>query len=97
MEWFEKKFYDKTLNEWQEREKFVHVDRKYLLVDRDFEQPESIPEVTETKSIPKLPDSNLPTPLQGLIKLIFNLELMEQQMMEVGYDGMNSVDEFSWK
>jgi poly [ADP-ribose] polymerase len=87
MDWFEKKFNDKTRNVWQERHQFVHHPQKYLLVERDFGEDEPPKEVKPTNSVP-VPDSLLPNPLQDLIKMIFNLEMMEQQMMEVGYDGM---------
>ena len=35
----------------------------------------------------EIPPSKLANPVQDLIKMIFNLDMMAQQMMEVGYDG----------
>lgn len=91
MDWFEKKFNDKTRNMWQERHQFLHHPQKYFLVERDFGKDEPLPEVKPITTAP-VPDSLLSSPLQDLIKMIFNLEMMEQQMMEVGYDGKVFVD-----
>lgn len=92
MDWFCQKFNDKTKNIWQERHQFVQRPQKYFLVERDFGEDEPPLEVKPTTSAPPVPDSLLSNPLQDLIKMIFNLEMMEQQMMEVGYDG----EFFSW-
>ena len=56
-------------------------------MERDFgdDAVEELPKPTTYK----VPDSKLHVSVQDLIKMIFNLDMMAQQMMEVGYDGEN--------
>jgi hypothetical protein len=73
----------------------VHCPGKYFLVERDF--GEDIAAEKETSMVKKqneIPPSKLANPVQDLIKMIFNLDMMAQQMMEVGYDGTFS---FFWE
>ncbi|KAJ3272320.1 Poly [ADP-ribose] polymerase 2 [Terramyces sp. JEL0728] len=83
---FEKKFTDKTKNYWENRANFIKYPGKYFLIERDFE--EEIEEAKEevVKVERKIPDSLLDQPIKDLIDLIFNTKMMEQQMMEIGYD-----------
>ncbi|KAJ3414179.1 Poly [ADP-ribose] polymerase 2 [Chytridiales sp. JEL 0842] len=87
---FEEKFKAKTANDWADRENFVKKPNKYYLLERDWgdeELPEDKAKKEETKI--EYPDSTLAPPVQyeqDLIKLIFNLELMEREMAEIGYD-----------
>ncbi|KAJ3319355.1 Poly [ADP-ribose] polymerase 2 [Boothiomyces sp. JEL0866] len=84
---FEKKFNDKTKNHWQNRANFVKYPGKYFLIERDFE--EEVEEESKEEKVKverKIPDSKLEQPVKDLIDLIFNTKMMEQQMMEIGYD-----------
>ncbi|KAI9359592.1 poly polymerase catalytic domain-containing protein [Zopfochytrium polystomum] len=88
---FEQKFYDKTGNHWSERDKFVKKTKKYFLLERDHGADEE--ESSATSSVPttlpknaKTPDSKLPLSVQKIIGLIFNTEIMEKEMKEIGYD-----------
>ncbi|KAI8926209.1 poly polymerase catalytic domain-containing protein [Entophlyctis helioformis] len=76
---FCKKFTDKTKNQWSERANFVKHPGKYFLIERDFGQ-------WRQQAWACLPDSKLKPPVLDLMKLIFNMDMMSQQMMEIGYD-----------
>ncbi|KAJ3386583.1 Poly [ADP-ribose] polymerase 2 [Lobulomyces angularis] len=99
---FERKFKDKTKNSWENRENFEKVKGKYFLIERgkifieqlsdeivvDYsddnveEDPNNQKKTEETK----IPDSKLDVKIQNLMKMIFNVDLMKEAMVEVGYD-----------
>ncbi|ORY32440.1 PARP-domain-containing protein [Rhizoclosmatium globosum] len=87
---FEKKFLDKTKNHWDNRSNFVKHSGKYHLLERDWgddDTEEALAGVESSKEEPiKYPDSKLDPAVQDLVKLIFNLEVMEREMTEIGYD-----------
>ncbi|KAJ3253177.1 Poly [ADP-ribose] polymerase 2 [Boothiomyces macroporosus] len=84
---FQKKFHDKTKNHWDNRANFVKYPGKYFLIERDFEEEVEPDPAEETVKVEKkIPDSKLEKPVKDLIDLIFNTKMMEQQMMEIGYD-----------
>ncbi|KAJ3046051.1 Poly [ADP-ribose] polymerase 2 [Rhizophlyctis rosea] len=87
---FEKKFHDKTKNRWEDRADFEKVAGKYFLIERDFSNEDEAEEAEvkdeEDKKPAKTPDSKLAKPVQELVKLIFNLDMMKTQMVEIGYD-----------
>ncbi|KAJ3056683.1 Poly [ADP-ribose] polymerase 2 [Rhizophlyctis rosea] len=90
---FEKKFQDKTKNHWDSRADFEKVPGKYFLIERDFggddeeeEEKEEPAADGKGKEPVKIPDSKLAKPVQELVKLIFNLDMMTKQMVEIGYD-----------
>ncbi|KAJ3178167.1 Poly [ADP-ribose] polymerase 2 [Geranomyces variabilis] len=91
---FKAKFQDKTKNKWDDRENFEKKPKKYYLIERDFgDDAEGEDEETKAaaaKSVAearaKLPPSKLPQPVQSLMKLIFNTDMMEQQMVALEYD-----------
>ncbi|OQV17931.1 Poly [ADP-ribose] polymerase 2 [Hypsibius exemplaris] len=86
---FQSKFKGKTNNDWNEREHFEKVPGKYDMVMRDFEataddEPDAVaPRPSEPI---KIPESKLSKPVQSLMSTIFNIRMMEQQVMEMNYD-----------
>ncbi|KAJ3017754.1 UNVERIFIED_CONTAM: Poly [ADP-ribose] polymerase 2 [Siphonaria sp. JEL0065] len=90
---FEKKFADKTKNKWANRDDFVKYPGKYFLLERDWGEDDTeealksagANEVDKNEPI-QYPDSKLEPAVQDLVKLIFNLDLMEKEMTEIGYD-----------
>ncbi|CAL8088471.1 unnamed protein product [Calicophoron daubneyi] len=85
---FTKKFYDKTLNEWECRDNFIKHNGKYDLVKLDYgisgedNTVELKPEEDEVKPV----ESDLPKPVQLLLQLICDLKSMEEAVSEFKYD-----------
>lgn len=88
---FKKKFMDKTKNHWDERNDFQHVQGKYDLLQRDYgeeetkEEEDEVPEKKKAKANDAF-ESKLPPRVQSLISLIFDVNMMQKQMVEIGYD-----------
>lgn len=85
---FETKFRDKTKNSWSGRESFKFVPGKYDMLEKDYAlvpEDKSKKSLVTTKETP-MPDSTLKLPVQDLIRLIFDVKMMSQFMMEIGYD-----------
>lgn len=89
------KFTDKTKNQWSNRGNFVSYNGKYTLLERDY----SIDDDNngnntgsashgddDSKEEVDIPPSKLDTRIQDLIRLICDLDMMKQQMIEIGYD-----------
>lgn len=70
---------DKTGNMWEEREYFVKVPGKMYPIDVEYGDDENL--AIETN----LP-SNLPVPVQNLVKMIFDINAMKKLMMEFELD-----------
>ncbi|KAK3589103.1 hypothetical protein CHS0354_017445 [Potamilus streckersoni] len=91
---FTKKFYDKTKNEWSQRNEFVKVQGKYDLLQMDYslqdtDEPDAGPaskKLKKEKSDVKIPESKLEKKLQDLINLICDVKNMEEAVMEMKYD-----------
>jgi len=87
---FKSKFRDKTGNSWDDRKNFVKKDKKYFLLERDYgvteEDEKDIKEREKEAEKIDIPESKLDVKVQELIKLIFDISLMEQQMSEIGYN-----------
>ncbi|XP_042557039.1 poly [ADP-ribose] polymerase 2 [Dipodomys spectabilis] len=86
---FQKKFFDKTKNNWEDREKFEKVPGKYDMLQMDYAT--NTQEEDETKQYQSLsdalkPPSKLDLRVQELIKLICNIQAMEEMMIEMKYD-----------
>lgn len=81
---FLQKFFEKTLNDWNDRKGFIKHDGKYDLVELDygFQNENVAPKPAKSKQI----ESTLPAPIQALIKLIFDFQNMEQTVAELSYD-----------
>ncbi|KAI8821830.1 poly polymerase catalytic domain-containing protein [Fimicolochytrium jonesii] len=90
---FKGKFRDKTKNDWDDRAEFVKHPGKYFLLERDYgddlednKESKASEDGDAVKEEVKVPDSKLPSRVQDLISLIFNVEMMTQSMVEIGYD-----------
>jgi len=91
---FAKKFKDKTVNEWEERDSFEKRAGKYDLVLMDYSAKDEVDSVDSSvkKSDPEeskpesVPDSKLEQRVQDLIKLICDIKTMEQSVIEMEYD-----------
>uniref|UniRef100_A0A8C6RVR9 Poly [ADP-ribose] polymerase n=1 Tax=Nannospalax galili TaxID=1026970 RepID=A0A8C6RVR9_NANGA len=79
---FQKKFLDKTKNSWEDREKFEKVPGKYDMIQMDYAATTQVRESPETLK----PESQLDLRVQELIKLICNVQTMEETMIEMKYD-----------
>ncbi|KAF9912310.1 Poly [ADP-ribose] polymerase 2 [Linnemannia zychae] len=90
---FERKYKDKTRNNWADRDNFVKVPGKYhLLPPDDGDSDDENDEDTSAKKVAKkeedkpVPESKLHPKVQDLVSMIFNTKMMDQQMMELDYD-----------
>ncbi|XP_078678445.1 protein mono-ADP-ribosyltransferase PARP3-like [Branchiostoma floridae x Branchiostoma belcheri] len=92
---FEKKFKDKTKNDWSKRGSFMPVKGKYTLLEMDTEETDEDEQDTAEKialldqldgpSKNVLP-SSLNSQTQGLIKLIFDNDMFKEQMAKMEID-----------
>jgi len=87
---FRKKFSDKTVNRWEERDTFVKHGGKYDLVKMDYSTSSTSTDEVDFKPVKKesepASESTLPKAVQDLISLICNIQTMEQAVMEMEYD-----------
>lgn len=92
---FERKFYDKTHNQWEQKDMFEKVAGKYDLVvkdydsnDKDFNQElDAAVKKTQTEVTKQpVPESKLDKSVQSLIELICNVREMESMLKELKYD-----------
>ncbi|XP_069616674.1 poly [ADP-ribose] polymerase 2 [Ranitomeya imitator] len=86
---FQKKFFDKTKNLWSERANFEKVPGKYDFLHMDYnpikeEEEENIVEVDKPPA--PVVESKLESSVQDLLKLICNLQNMEETVLEMKYD-----------
>lgn len=82
---FQKKFLDKTKNNWEDRENFEKVPGKYDMLQMDYAA--STQDESKTKEEETLkPESQLDLRVQELLKLICNVQTMEEMMIEMKYD-----------
>ncbi|XP_015083642.1 poly [ADP-ribose] polymerase 2-like [Solanum pennellii] len=86
---FESKFYDKTKNDWSNRKDFFCQPKHYTWLEMDYAetgkdssaQGQSNP---VHKSQPR--ETKLEAPIAKFISLICDINMMRQQMMEIGYN-----------
>lgn len=85
---FQKKFRDKTGNDWHCRASFIKKPGHYDLIEQDFGEPVEEEEVdTDSKNAKKeAPKSLLPPEVLALIEMISDIKAMEHQMREMNYD-----------
>ncbi|XP_024617108.1 poly [ADP-ribose] polymerase 2 isoform X2 [Neophocaena asiaeorientalis asiaeorientalis] len=86
---FQKKFLDKTKNNWEDREKFEKVPGKYDMLQMDYTtNTQSEEETNKGESLKSRlkPESQLDLRVQELMKLICNVQAMEEMMVEMKYD-----------
>ncbi|KAF9310666.1 Poly [ADP-ribose] polymerase 2 [Podila horticola] len=92
MKEFKKKFIAKSGNQWEDRDKFEKVPRKYFLLPPDDGDSDDEDEESSTKAesgVKKehpIPESKLHPKVQSLMGLIFNTQMMNRQMKELDYD-----------
>ncbi|XP_078064230.1 poly [ADP-ribose] polymerase 2-like, partial [Mustelus asterias] len=86
---FEKKFLDKTKNNWSGRTCFVKVAGKYDMLSRDYsgdvpadQESGKAGEAAKTPAV----ESKLDSRVQELIELICNIQAMEEMVVEMKYD-----------
>ncbi|XP_043840434.1 poly [ADP-ribose] polymerase 2 isoform X2 [Dromiciops gliroides] len=87
---FQKKFFDKTKNSWEDRSSFEKVPGKYDMLQMDYTtntqgEEESKEGALAPISPPKV-ESQLELQVQELIELICNIQTMEEMMVEMKYD-----------
>ncbi|XP_068953804.1 poly [ADP-ribose] polymerase 2 isoform X1 [Petaurus breviceps papuanus] len=87
---FQKKFFDKTKNSWEDRGSFEKVPGKYDMLQLDYstntQGEEESKEGTFAPISPPKVESQLELPVQELIELICNIQTMEEMMVEMKYD-----------
>ncbi|GAB6018364.1 Poly [ADP-ribose] polymerase 2 [Chamberlinius hualienensis] len=85
---FREKFFDKTKNDWNDKDNFNKVPGKYDLLEMDFKPtlPLDQKKVKEIKVDVKFSESTLDDRVQKLMKLICDIETMEETVIEMKYD-----------
>ncbi|XP_008297456.1 poly [ADP-ribose] polymerase 2 [Stegastes partitus] len=83
---FKKKFFDKTKNEWEQRDSFEKVAGKYDLVFMDYSTNEKEENQTVVDAAPKKKTSKLDVKVQSLLELICDLKAMEECVLEMKFD-----------
>ncbi|KOM54401.1 hypothetical protein LR48_Vigan10g029300 [Vigna angularis] len=86
---FEQKFLAKTKNAWSDRDSFVSYPKSYVWIEMDYSGKENESTVTENpgRALGKQPtESKLEPRVAKFISLICNVSMMNQQMMEIGYN-----------
>lgn len=82
MELFKRLYEEKSGNMWDFRHDFQKIPGKMYPIDIDYGQDEQTKALDTTSKI----KSELPTPVQNLIKLIFDVDAMKKTMMEFELD-----------
>ncbi|XP_059807570.1 poly [ADP-ribose] polymerase 2 [Hypanus sabinus] len=88
---FEKKFFDKTKNEWSQRANFEKVAGKYDMLTLDYSGNSMEQDVQDGKEpgagakVPQV-ESKLDHRLQELMKLICDIKTMEEMVLQMKYD-----------
>ncbi|CAJ2629108.1 unnamed protein product [Trifolium pratense] len=86
---FEQKFLAKSKNAWSDRNNFVFHPKSYVWLEMDYSSKEKESTVTESPGhvLRKQPmESKLEPRIAKFISLVCNLSMMNQQMMEIGYN-----------
>uniref|UniRef100_UPI0005C83067 poly [ADP-ribose] polymerase 2 n=1 Tax=Fragaria vesca subsp. vesca TaxID=101020 RepID=UPI0005C83067 len=86
---FEKKFSDKTRNDWSDRKTFQSFPKCYVWLEMDYSEKEGQSAVAE-KNGPALvaqpSEIKLDPRIAKFVSLICNVAMMKQYMMEIGYN-----------
>ncbi|CAG8726594.1 11589_t:CDS:2, partial [Racocetra persica] len=89
---FEKKFRDKTKNRWmdvcQDQSNFKAVKGKYTLLERDYGDDAVDASTKHNADVPPppIPESKLHPKVQGIIRMIFDVNSWNDTMVELNYD-----------
>lgn len=82
---YNKKFRDKTKNEWAERASFVHHKGKYMLLHRAYGDGDGTGSAGEN-DLSAGPPSRLEPRVAGLVHLIADHKMMEREVAALGYN-----------
>ncbi|XP_029470799.1 poly [ADP-ribose] polymerase 2 [Rhinatrema bivittatum] len=85
---FQKKFFDKTKNSWEERGNFEKVAGKYDILKMEYQmntQDDETKGNSDTTKVPKL-KCKLDPRVQSVLELICNIQTMEEMIIEMKYD-----------
>eukprot|EP00005_Dracoamoeba_jomungandri_P000909 CAMPEP_0174254406 /NCGR_PEP_ID=MMETSP0439-20130205/3732_1 /TAXON_ID=0 /ORGANISM="Stereomyxa ramosa, Strain Chinc5" /LENGTH=1042 /DNA_ID=CAMNT_0015335969 /DNA_START=19 /DNA_END=3144 /DNA_ORIENTATION=- len=74
-------YYDKTVNEWADRDNFVKQPGKFYPIEVDYGGEE-----IKFADVSKASGSTLPARVQNIISLIFDIQLMKNTMVELEVD-----------
>ncbi|XP_059275394.1 poly [ADP-ribose] polymerase 2 isoform X2 [Lycium ferocissimum] len=85
---FESKFYEKTKNYWSNRKDFVCQPKQYAWLEMDYDDNGKESSVQgQSNQVPIQPrETKLEAPIAKFISLICDINMMRQQMMEIGYN-----------
>ncbi|KAF7804866.1 poly [ADP-ribose] polymerase 2 isoform X2 [Senna tora] len=86
---FEQKFLAKTKNHWSDRKNFVCHPKSYAWLEMDYngnDKESTVMEKPERSLEAKPLESKLEPRVAKFISLICNVSMMNQQMMEIGYN-----------
>jgi len=86
---FAAKFCDKTSNQWDDRQDFVKVPGKYMLMDIDYgaeDAEDPGPASPAAAQGVKVPECKLHTRVQDIIKMISDVKMMTAAMAELEID-----------
>ncbi|XP_064201998.1 poly [ADP-ribose] polymerase 2 [Anguilla rostrata] len=86
---FQKKFFDKTKNEWEARASFEKVAGKYDILFMDYgssDQEAATKPGTQVDGPPQKRASQLDSKLQSLLELICDIKAMEECVLEMKFD-----------
>ncbi|XP_009618006.1 poly [ADP-ribose] polymerase 2 [Nicotiana tabacum] len=86
---FESKFYDKTKNYWSNRKDFVCQPKQYTWLEMDYDETgkeSSVQELSNSILQSQPHETKLEARIAKFISLICNVNMMRQQMMEIGYN-----------
>ncbi|XP_054802081.1 poly [ADP-ribose] polymerase 2 isoform X2 [Prosopis cineraria] len=86
---FENKFFAKTKNHWSDRKGFACHPKSYVWLEMDYSGNDKESTVTEMHACAlevKPLESKLESRVAKFISLICNVRMMNQQMMEIGYN-----------
>ncbi|KAG7014360.1 Poly [ADP-ribose] polymerase 2 [Cucurbita argyrosperma subsp. argyrosperma] len=86
---FEQKFFSKTKNYWSNRKEFICRPKSYTWLEMDYSKNEkelSVNEKRGSTSEVQPRETKLEPRIAKFISLISNMNMMKQQMMEIGYN-----------
>ena len=82
---FEKKFQDKTKNQWADRKNFTKYAQKYDLLEIDYGKDAEVENNVKKTVVNKI-ESKLDPKVQAVMNLLFNISEFEESVKEMQYD-----------
>ncbi|EGG16531.1 poly(ADP-ribosyl)transferase [Cavenderia fasciculata] len=83
---FYKKFYEKTSNQFDNRHHFVKKSGKYDLLEMDYSVKDAEEPKKKKKPVVHKTECSLDDRVQNFIKLIFDVKMMKQTLVEAKFD-----------